>query len=337
MKYVLLADLHLTINPLDEYRWQWLEKFTEWLIKNQPMTLVILGDVTENKDRHSNTLVNRFISLITRWVSENIVIMVITGNHDGIDVSKPFFRFINNMNNIRMITKPFSNGTCLFLPHSKNPLEEWKKLTLSRPTYIFMHQAINEAKTSSGFEMIDVVSSDYFKSIKAKIFSGDIHVPQQVGNVTYVGSPYPIYFGDNFNGRFITISEKDVVRSVYIPSISKMKLRINSLKELHKVDIKRDDQLNVEYMLDRTEQHKWADSRDKIRSYIKAQGGILVSLELLLPKKRSSLKKNRVQLSTQHMSDRDYIAMYARRNDIDNKFYIEIANNILKEVTIDDE
>src|SRR5512137_2617362 len=98
MSYVLLSDLHLTRNSLDEYRWKWLEEFTNWLSdfmkEEDECMLIILGDITENKDRHQSSLVNRFIEYLDRW-RQLCRIEILTGNHDGIDVAKPYFKFLS--------------------------------------------------------------------------------------------------------------------------------------------------------------------------------------------------------------------------------------------------
>jgi DNA repair exonuclease SbcCD nuclease subunit len=335
--YILLSDLHLTTNPLDEYRWKWLEKFTEWLKNYKPKTnlnIVILGDITENKDRHSNILVNRFINFISSWIDNDTNIIILSGNHDGVDVSKPFFRFLNKIRRVTMIIEPTVIDRNLFLPHAKNPVKDWEELSeldLNKIQYIFMHQAVNEAKTSSGFEVVSSISSDYFKGTKAKIISGDIHVPQVVDNVTYVGSPYPVYFGDNFKGRFMTIdTSTNSTKGIHIPSISKIKVRVSSLEELKKVNMNRGDQVSMEYVLDNTEHYKWSESRDKIRTYLRGQGVTTVSLELIIPKSRTTLRIRKGQ----HVgvrSDEYYIKEYSKRNKLDD-YSIEVANNILNEV-----
>jgi predicted phosphodiesterase len=335
MNYILLADLHLTNNSLDEYRWEWLDRFTKWFSKFKPseeVTIVILGDITESKDRHSSMLVNRFITMLGTWLEINreTHIVIVSGNHDGLDSSKPYFRFLNNIKQIRMITKPTTiayQDYCLFLPHTKTPIEDWYKYDMTEFDYIFMHQPINRAKTSNDFEIKDsVLSSDYFDNVHGNVFSGDIHVPQRLGKVRYVGSPYPIYFGDSFSGRFIVIDNK--IRGVHLNTIRKIKLKISSIKELYGT-MSRFDQLNIEYILDRTEQHRWVKHRDKIRAYVKEMGATIVHLELIVP--NMILVNSKRKRLRGPLTDEEYIRQYSKKNKLD-KLCVDTGIEIIKEV-----
>ena len=56
---LVIGDLHLTDQPKDAYRFgifKWIKKQIE---KHQPEYTVILGDLTDKKDKHSAGLVNR--------------------------------------------------------------------------------------------------------------------------------------------------------------------------------------------------------------------------------------------------------------------------------------
>jgi DNA repair exonuclease SbcCD nuclease subunit len=341
---IILADLHLTNNSLDEYRWSWLNKFTEWLLnyaesrhkkKKEVVTeVIILGDLTENKDKHTESLVNRFIDVVTKWYdANNIHTTIIAGNHDGIDSRRPFFRFVNMSEYVKMYyDRPVidDEDNILYLPHSRTPVDDWEEIKKHVKTskYIFMHQSVDGAKTSSGFEMEDSVPSNYFKHSKAKIFSGDIHVPQFINNVTYIGSPFPIYFGDNFEGRFALIDKNDVVTFKHIPSIHKWKLNVRNIKQIKEVDIQKDDQLNVEYTIDRTEQHTWTNIRDEIREYVKKKRAVLVSLELIVPRSDVSLKHDSKK-TKRLRSDTEFIKSYSDKNELD-MFHMKVALDIVK-------
>jgi calcineurin-like phosphoesterase family protein len=338
VRYVLLSDLHLDSNALGEYKWEWLHLFSIWLknygnVHRDKTTLIILGDITENKDRHTSQLVNRFIDHLNKWRASVSQIFILTGNHDGVDVVRPFFRFVTSVSKVAMVITPemidIDGDRCLFLPNSKNPIESWEHVDFSNMKYIFMHQAVNGAKTANDYDMTDALPLDYFSKTRAMIFSGDIHVPQTLGNLTYVGSPYPIYFGDDFKGRFISINERSS-KSTHLPSIRKLKLNISSVMELKKIDIQEDDQLNIEYHLESAEQHRWVDIRDKIRSHINSAKATIVSLELIVPRSDISLKGMRRRLN-HTTTDEEYIRSYSKKNKLDS-FFIETAIDILNNV-----
>ena len=95
---IVLSDLHLTSNKFDEYRWEWLNKFNDYLkagkreVRN-PQHLIICGDLTEKKDTHPEVLVTRLTALIKELAELFKEIIILSGNHDGIVSSKPFFSF----------------------------------------------------------------------------------------------------------------------------------------------------------------------------------------------------------------------------------------------------
>src|SRR5882724_7118261 len=100
MKWLLTSDLHLSDKPRDAYRFG----LFPWLAKQQKAhnvdAIFILGDLTENKDRHSAKLVNQTIeSLLTLRPP----VYILRGNHDGIDPGSPFFKFVNSIEGIKLI------------------------------------------------------------------------------------------------------------------------------------------------------------------------------------------------------------------------------------------
>lgn len=344
MNYILVSDLHLTSNALDEYRWRWLYEFTvhlrEYNSRRAPFVLIILGDITESKDRHSSILVNRFIDYFQEWAFFSKEVIIVAGNHDGLDASKPFFRFINNIDKVSMISTRGSRSfegmsadgdidKLLFLAHSKKPVEDWKDIDFNSYDYVFMHQSTERAKTSNNFEIEHGLPYSYFNEYRCKVFSGDIHVPQEVGKVTYVGSPYPIYFGDHFQGRYGVI-ENHRVSWKSISSIHKWKLNITDVKQLRRTEINEGDQLSIEFTIERTEQHRWPSLRKSIREYVREKEASLVSLQLIVPRSNVSLSQSkRVRLVRRGDTDEGYVMRYSKNNNLD-ALHTRVALDIMR-------
>jgi hypothetical protein len=99
----------------------------------------------------------------------------------------------------------------LFLPHTRNPVEDWavnrKVQKNKKASLVFMHQSVIGSLTSNGYLMKEGLSPNYFKRFRGQVFSGDIHVPQNVGPVIYVGTPYSVRFNDHFKPRVIVLSD----------------------------------------------------------------------------------------------------------------------------------
>jgi UDP-2,3-diacylglucosamine pyrophosphatase LpxH len=336
---ILLSDLHLTKDKNDEYRWLWLDDFTDYLKKSKKPNLFILGDLTEQKDSHRETLVTRLCEYIIKWSAMSDSLIIISGNHDGLVSNKPFFSFLQMLPNVAFITEINeieTDSKILFLPHTRNPIEDWadyKKNEFKNYDYIFMHQTVNKAITSSGFEMsASLLPADYFSKTKAKVYSGDIHVPQEFNNITYVGAPYPIYFGDDYKGRFLHFHGGSKVESIHQPSISKWKLKIDRIDSIKDFKIKEGDQVVIEYTMDRSEQHEWVTKRNIIREKIKECKAMLCSLTLVIHKQEGSIssKATKIKANTK-LSPTELLKIYCSRNKL-GKVSEDMAIEIMKEV-----
>src|SRR5215831_11248250 len=88
---ILTADLHLSANPRDAYRFAFLPYLRK--LARSVDWVVILGDLTEQKDFHPAALVNRIASELHRLAQVTRVYFVM-GNHDRLDEAAPFFQFL---------------------------------------------------------------------------------------------------------------------------------------------------------------------------------------------------------------------------------------------------
>lgn len=329
---IILSDLHLTSNRADEYRWEWLDKFKE-LVRTEysdtPVQLIICGDLTEKKDTHPEVLVTRLTNTIKELSSLFDNVVILSGNHDGIVSDKPFFSFLSLIPKIRFITVPTVEGYVAYLPHTRTPLEDWKDVPLSKVKYIFMHQTVSTAIASNNYQLTSQLSYDYFKQFTSLngVFSGDVHKPQELGIITYVGAPYHIYFGDFYEGRYIVLKNFSGTKfakkqSVVIPSINKWKLQISNVKELAKFDIGKNDQVSVEYTIERSEQQDWSHIRDYIRKHISNKEAILSSLVLVVAKHDRSISSEYTKLKTaSDIPDDQVVSVYVNRNKLSDSYY----------------
>ena len=78
-------------------------------------------------------------------------------------------------------------------------------------------------------------STTFFENCSAKVFAGDIHIPQEINSVFYIGSPYPVHFGDHFKGCGVLLQGTKAVR-IFRDTLRKESIKISSLKELQKLE-----------------------------------------------------------------------------------------------------
>lgn len=292
---IITSDLHLTDRLRDEYRWEFLAWLKGQIKKLGEKQLFILGDLTDAKDGHSARLVNRIIDTL-RAMECNVTVSM--GNHDYLDPTCPFFRFLNfntDTGRLRFVSKPtrVMDKRLLILPHSRDPVAAWGKTDLEGAEAIFCHQTFNGA-TVEGYELKSPLSSTYWnkeRKFRGLVLSGDVHVPQKIGCVEYVGSPYPVAFGDSFTPRVVVISDNfQTVKTIEAPAIKRLRLKIRRSKELMGLDIKPGDQAKIELTLSREYFADWDRYKTNIMRRANELGLQVFSLEL-----REIVKKAREQ------------------------------------------
>ncbi len=281
--WIITSDLHLTDNPLDEYRWSFFPWLTDKMAQIEgKRTLFILGDLTQNKDYHSAALVNRVANNLAMLTWTGVKIIMLRGNHDGLASDSAYFEFLSHVPDMRVIVRPEMRMIDLYkvvlLPHTRDT-KDWALIELTEAKYVFMHHTFSGTKAESG----TVLRGDdptWLKSYKAKIYSGDIHVPQKVGPVEYVGAPYPIRFGDRFDGRVICIQHGMETKDWSFPTIRKIKASVAHSSALSGQGIRKGDQLKVELVLSVEEKHEWFSRKKMVEEWCERNGVILCGVEL---------------------------------------------------------
>lgn len=310
---ILASDLHLTANPLDSYRWNLFPWLRKELQAENAKSLILLGDITDAKDLHPSELVNRVVQEIveTRKVVDRIVIL--KGNHDQLKDGKVFFAFLNAIPGVDVITRPtedIEGELTYFLPYSKNPARDWQGLDFSYFQYLFMHQTIKGAIASNGQRM----DGEPLVELNAgKVFSGDIHVPQKIGSVEYVGSPYHVHFGDSFKPRCIAIDRDHRQFDLHFPCISRTTVDVAGVEGLRAVDARPGDQIKVRVHLSEADKHQWRETRRAIIAYAADQQLALSAVELIV--KRSRRRVGAVQTEQRKAVDfRDTLYNFVDRD-----------------------
>lgn len=287
--YILTADLHLTDNPLDEYRWDVFKHLRSLSNEYEPLEIFILGDFTDRKDRHSGKLVNRFIEELVTLPATTILM----GNHDAPVKDAPYWKFLGD----RYITKParaeLFDGFFWLLPFSPNPLRDWRDLDLGAAKALFMHQTLSGSLIEGDRKLL--TDSNPMPDLPGiPIFSGDVHRPQDlfeggVRKITYIGAPHPVKFSETWENRLLILSD-DVLDDLgrvtftefWMPSIKRAILDISSTKCLDAFPYSKGDQIKVRYQLAPGTIPYWPSEEEKIRNWAKEKEITLVSLEATL-------------------------------------------------------
>lgn len=210
MTTLVTGDLHASAHSRDEYRWHFIERTLPALVAEHDVSrVIIVGDLTESKDGHPAGLVNRLVDAFAA-LAEHAHVYCLRGNHDYLAEQVPFFRFLSHIERVRWINEPTALklrglGRCLFLPHTRN-LDDWVDWMFDEDGFdwFFCHQTFADANLGSAKATGPAAPF----TGDALAISGDVHTPQKLGKVIYVGAPYLIDFGDQFEPRILLLKDK---------------------------------------------------------------------------------------------------------------------------------
>ena len=260
MTYLLIGDLHLTDKPRDAYRFKIFPWIRQMIVDHKVTTTIIMGDLTDQKDKHSAKLVRAitdgFLSLYDEMDYHQNTTYILKGNHDYIDPVNPFFNFLNYLPGVTFVSEPTALVDSIFaIPHTRSEDDFIAACKQGKDyEYLFIHQTITGAVSESGAALSGFSPSAFLPW--AKVYAGDIHKPQTIGQVTYVGSPYSIRFGDNFTPRCILLGDKE--KNLYFDCPRKWGLILRSPDDLlNNKDLIAGDQVKLTFDLTKEEMVDW--------------------------------------------------------------------------------
>lgn len=338
MTAIITADIHETDNPKDEYRWglfPWLEK---QVTKTGAKHAIFLGDLTVQKDRHPAKLVNRFVNNVN-GLAQHTQVIILRANHDCIDENSPFFGFLQHLHHrVIFINEPTElfiddgihesrkNKPCLFLPSTRHWETDWAKFDFKSYAYIFTHQTYNGAIAENGMGMRGI-SPTIFDHIKGLVISGDVHVPQQLGNVVYVGAPYHIHFGDQYKPRLLLL-RKGELSDLHFPCLTREVVVARRLEDVEALEFKKDTQIKIRMKLKRSEFPDWPAMKHDIKFLADKRGWDLCGLNAEMLK----TKDRKVEDEPVEITPEDILLSYAKRKKLDNPM-TEAGLEFLREAT----
>lgn len=273
--FAFSSDLHLTDRERDSYRWEFFPWFRKACEQRKVDGIFLLGDFTDRKDHHANRLLTQ-IAIELRLLAEIAPVWILKGNHDYIDPRTPFLRFITELNiprihfAWRVEARDIKGCRFWFLPHSRRPQEAWlkhNKQWRNHADFLLIHQSVIGAKVSNGTRMQDGLAARYFVECGVRdrclILSGDIHVPQRIRKVVYVGSPYRVDFGDRFTPR-VLFWKDGKLESLVTPMIRRVLVELNHPAELVQAKVERGDQVKIRMKLASTDFADWKELKQEV-------------------------------------------------------------------------
>lgn len=281
---LIVSDLHLTDNPRDLYRWAIFPQLTALCKEHRIVNLFVLGDLCEAKDNHSAALANRVVDGLMQLHDEVCNTYVLMGNHDRIEASVPFFRFLDHIDKVRYIWQPQIIGVnghrVAMLPHTNNPERDWDDLFDDSGADVAMaHITVRGARAPNG-PMPRGVPLSTVVALGCSVISGDVHKPQEVDPVTYVGSPYHVDFGDDHVGRVLIQPNRGDLTSVELSGFPwRHMIKIQQPEDIGRYHIDPGDQAKVRLQLTPQTMDQWKDTSEIVKDVLDRLGCELLGFD----------------------------------------------------------
>lgn len=286
MRQVLIvSDLHFDNKPNNEYRFGLFEQVLDVAKSHKVKTLYILGDVLQNKDQHPGKLINRVLDGLVLWANAVEEVVILHGNHDSLEADNPYLYFVRHIPKLRYINKITKGGGIIWLPHTRNPNHHWGGLDFSNQI-VYAHMTVVGSVYESGVhaEGSDLVDPSMFKRAKF-VLSGDIHSPQTVSMIHYIGCPYQVRFGDKFQGNCVVFNEEtleltrvplDFPRLVTIDTVSEEDSKLQLF-----ANTKPGDKVKIRLRINQENMHEWQEIKGKLVDLADRYSVELYSLEII--------------------------------------------------------
>lgn len=289
MSVILTADLHFSDKPRDSYRFEFVPRLKKILKKYDVEALIILGDLTEEKDRHRSWLVNEVVKHLGQ-LSELCKLYILRGNHDAVDPLYPFFQFTSRLDRGRItwindpqVLEVSSLGSCCFLPHTNDPEKDWKRVKKSfhETAYIFAHATFKGVRVGKAPPMKGLPLEIFPRD--ARVYAGDIHAPVSIGCVEYVGAPYTVDFGDDYEPRVVLL-DGDEARSIPCQGRQKRLVVVNDIGEISEaLERCAGDVVRVRVAMSSESFHdSWRDVVEQVGASARDHGCVLNSVQPLI-------------------------------------------------------
>lgn len=219
MKFIGIADLHFALYGQDPIvqesglpeRLHYLNQVLRddviaYARTNNIDIIVIAGDVIHTKSLIHTLAQSILLDIIRDY--RDIKFIIIDGNHDmssksGRGVSA--LKCLDKEKNVTMLHKSIQIDNVAFVPWGNTMFEDIKNATAP---YLVSHFGLNEAKLNSGISIISDIGLKDLTHFK-HCYLGHYHLPQEVGNVTYLGSIIQMDMGEKHEDKRFMVIDTD--------------------------------------------------------------------------------------------------------------------------------
>lgn len=332
--FLIVGDLHFSDRAADAHRFGIFKWIAQQQNKRSVIATFLLGDLTDQKDRHSASLVNKIVSGL---VSLRPPVYIVRGNHDyKADQSNPFFKFLNHIEGLKFVGEPSviredRNAVVAMIPHYRSQ-DEFNNAVAEcarhKPSCFLVHQTFDGAIAETGVRLSGLSASP-IESLKPPlgVYAGDVHRPQTHGLVTYVGCPYQVRFGDNFEPRSIWLSKEGTEKDLAFAAPRKWSLTVRGADNLlNNEELVKGDQVKLTIEVAREEAVEWKQIKQEVLAACKKLKLEVYGAKLEI---RTNQRRQRLRIRTRECSLADTLEQFCKSENVSSqikKTGMEIVN-----------
>lgn len=310
MKYLIIGDLHGKKSSVDKV--SKVLDMSAKIAKKADLT-VFLGDLNDSKSIIRSEVMRLYIDKFKNWPSD---ILIVVGNHDyenSISCTDHSLKSLELLDNITICDKLINTDEYVAIPYLPEDrfLEVINTISLN-DKLVFIHQDMDWVDYGNNAPIQSSIKSSNFEGARM-VFSGHIHLPQDNGNICYVGTPYTESFKETDQEKSIVFYNGKCKR-LSLPGIPKhmtFNYQIESLDDIR--SIKR-------------------DLKSKIDDSVIARAIIKVPEEIEHKVKRSLFSDIKVKIKTEKIRSVDNKVKVT-----DSMSNIEIMERYIKSLDFDDD
>jgi predicted phosphodiesterase len=311
---LVTSDWQLADNARDRYRTDFVVKTLPTLLdKYKVDELLVLGDITEEKDRHPAPLVN-VIATAFHELQEICRVIILEGNHDFLHKEHPYFQFVSRFENLRWISVPTSMDNCLYLPHTRDYKKDWEGIDFKGHDFIFAHNIFEGVKVNG--QALSGIPQHMFPD-DAMVISGDVHEPQTLNLVTYVGSPCLCDFGDSYQPRVLLLDDLNI-KSIKVHGQQKRLIDLDWVEGWTKVQhsANENDIVKIRVNLETKDVSEWATIRKHVEDWATKEKFVINTIQPVVSYVQGERQK---LIQSSKKSDNEYLSALVQRQGVDER------------------
>ena len=293
--FLLTADIHIENNRNLSNVVRTAGWIRETAVKEKATDIFILGDFLNSREKIDSLALNKATDIFEGF-SEVAKVHALLGNHEryvktslyDINSLKPFIRHAQIIDSFKILTSedfyiyciPHIESNDLFAGIVATIYEKCWDIPGNKKKVLMAHQGVEGAITNDLYNIYDKggINANILSKFD-KVFLGHYHKAQDIGNITYVGSPVQLSFGEEWSDKGVTM---------WYPKTNEFKFIKNPYYECYKTIISLDEEVDGKFVKYMTDGLLDSAEIERIRKALYAKGAkeVRIDFKLKSPEER---------------------------------------------------